>query len=513
MKKIIIYLYLLILLLPAAGDGSIFYRKLLQTGHTFNTGTLVKLIQGDLPYRVTPGDHFGFKLIIKNPSAEQDTDFSLSPVLSDKYELELPYLGTINLRGMLYTEARTTVIKRMKAILPTLYFIDFYLTYPALFEIFVYGKVNLPGNINITSLTRADEAILLAGGIEPGSSIRKIQLIRDSEVQVLDFLKYQMEGDVTQNPILQPGDRILVPQAEIMCTINGQVAYTGTYELLPGETLQHLIDMAGGILPEGSTTGILLARISDDNNTTYTYLDLQDAPTVELLHGDIIEVKSKIENSQTVQVEGALFGKPFNGKNAQEIPRNPILLNTPFIPGMTLLQILDFFGGPTPYADTVHSVLFKSNGEKIYLDIGALWTSKDNSLDVPLEPGDHIFIPMLPLTVTVGGMVHLPDTFVFINETTVAEYLIRAGGIMLDQADQNSIYQLSLEGDKTPLAINTPAVPGMFIYVDQSNWIKFKSVLSEINVVFTMAGSIATLVAAVVQVISVLNPTSSVIDG
>ncbi|NTV80241.1 MAG: hypothetical protein HGA24_02300 [Candidatus Aminicenantes bacterium] len=57
-------------------------------------------------------------------------------------------------------------------------------------------------------------------------------------------------------------------------------------------------------------------------------------------------------------------------------------------------------------------VLRKATGERIPVDVEALWAGRDASRDLPLEPGDTLSVPIVN-EVYVAGQVHNPGRFTY----------------------------------------------------------------------------------------------------
>lgn len=87
---------------------------------------------------------------------------------------------------------------------------------PRLDRIFVIGRVRTPGALNIPgqgSLT-VSKALSLAGGFEVYARQNQVQLIRSgSAVRVVDVQGILNGDSKTEDPVLQPGDTIFVPES------------------------------------------------------------------------------------------------------------------------------------------------------------------------------------------------------------------------------------------------------------------------------------------------------------
>jgi polysaccharide export outer membrane protein len=368
--------------MPAFGNQPILTTKI------DNEKIIAQKILGTTKYRLTPGD--SYKVVI------QIRETMTQPlILDENYLLEIPFLGTINVKGMYFSELRQQIIKKIKDKM-AVDFIDFVLVSPALFDVFIYGGVENPGTATVTPINTLWEVIVLAHGFKKGGSYRQIELTRNSKTMILDLGKYIGEGDLSQNVILEPGDTIYVPHAEIIARVSGNVMYPDAYELVAGETLVDLIQIAGGLRPDADREKIQVIRMIERGSFSVSYLSFEEGKDFPMQNGDQVRIKSFHENTDMILVEGALYGQPTEGNEPQMIPPKPVVVNVPYIPGMTLLEVLEQFGGPTPLAQAEKSqVIRKRTGEKIAVNVRSLWESRSSNLDIMLEPQDHVYIPML----------------------------------------------------------------------------------------------------------------------
>ena len=301
--------------------------------------TLTKRILSATRYKLTPGD--AYELII---TIEETTCYPL--LLSDDYLLDIPFIGSVNVRGMLFSDLKKLIIQRIKARVPV-QFVDFVLTSPALFDVFIYGGVKTPGIATVNPLSRVSDAILLAQGLVEGASFRTIELIRNDSQRILDLSRFASQADFSQNPLLEPGDKIYIPQAQRIVKIGGKIKYPGLYELLSGETLRDLLSYAGGGTPDAETDNISIRRIGNGGRIKVLTINRAQSEGFELKNGDTISVSSFLENPERITVDGALYGSPTSGDKPAVIPDRNIVVDLPYITGSTLLDVLKQMGGPT----------------------------------------------------------------------------------------------------------------------------------------------------------------------
>jgi len=362
------------------------------------------------------------------------------------------------------------VIKKIKGLMPVQY-VEFRLTTPAQFNVFVYGKVKQPGYILADSVTTVIKAIAIAKGFEEEGSYRNIQIRRDNEELTIDISKFFIEADFDSNPTVRPGDIIYIPEAEKIVNISGAVKYPGKYELLPDENLNTLIDLAGGFTPGALRENIEIERIKGDGGYNTLITSYKEAESLSPKKGDNIKVHSIYKISKNITIEGAIYGSTIENENINrdsfiKVPKEPIRVDFPYRPGITLMSLLDKAGGPTPLAVADKSHIIKeTTGEKINIYIERLWKTRNTKLDIELSPGDYVYIPIEELKVFVTGDVVNPGYYSYIPGKKVLYYLLLAGGINEASGDPGIIYIVDELGIKTKVTTDNNVSPSDHIHV------------------------------------------------
>jgi protein involved in polysaccharide export with SLBB domain len=377
-------------------------------------------------------------------------------------------------------------------------YVTFTLVAPARFDVAIFGGVENPGIVTVTPLSMVSDAIVLARGIRRGGSYRRVLLAREGKELPVDLLAYNngVPGG-PNNPYLQPGDRITIPPAGVQVTLAGQVRYPGLYEMLPGETLAHLLAYAGGLLPEAEAGSVELVRFDAAGSQSSTSLDARTQAATALADGDRVRIPSYAENRDMVLVQGGLYGAPVSADKPVAVPVQAVSVEVPWTPGFTVLRALEAVGGPTPYANGKGAVVVrKATGERIPVDVDALWASRDAARDLPLEPGDTLSVPIVN-EVHVAGEVNAPGGFPYSPALTVADYLLAAGGINVESGSRESIWFLDAAGGRTRATTSSAVPPGTVIYVDRNAWTKTQKTFTNITIV-------TGFVTAIVAFVSVL---------
>lgn len=142
------------------------------------------------------------------------------------------------------------------------------------------------------------QAISLAGGFLPEADLQSAFIVRGEIVIAVDFVRLMNEPDLTQNLRLQPGDTIVVPQAESVY-VQGEVNKPGLLKYTKELTIVRAIASAGGFTEVANAKGVSVLRQNGAAKERLTVnvrdmmTDPQSAPDVPLKPNDIIIVPQR----------------------------------------------------------------------------------------------------------------------------------------------------------------------------------------------------------------------------
>ncbi len=176
-------------------------------------------------------------------------------------------------------------------------------------QVYVSGQAQKPGMYTISSLSTLLDAIFASGGPTVQGSLRNIE-VRRNGASVTDFDLYQLlvHGDKSKDVKLQSGDVIFIPPVAAQVALTGSVRHAGIYELKTNETLDELLQDAGGASATAAEGRISLERI--DAHKSREAMEVaydQTGLATQLADGDIVRVYSIVPQYQkTVIVRGNL---------------------------------------------------------------------------------------------------------------------------------------------------------------------------------------------------------------
>jgi len=321
----------------------------------------------------------------------------------------VPSVGAIRADGLTLTEFRKRLGEEVNRFFKNVR-IFCYLQEPRVFRVFVTGEVEKPGAVNVSAVQRVSDAIELAGSIISEGSNRRVLLYRSADTLEVDVLRYVLKGDFSTNPFLSNGDRIHVPVAQRHASIRGAVHKPLNYEILPGETVGDLIDLAGGFRAEAFKDRILLTRIQESGSVITMQIQSSAFDTI-LNDRDEVNVIDGMTGTSRVFVFGAT--KQTGDYYITE--------------GEGLRSLLGRVAIYNVDADLTAATLERTTGELIRVNLKE-FVPPNTAEDIPLADGDILHIPTVDQTVAVGGQVQLPGRVRFVSNWTVAQYIGAAGG-------------------------------------------------------------------------------------
>ena len=122
----------------------------------------------------------------------------------------------------------------------------------------VLGAVGTPGLVPINRPYRLSEIMARVGGAqERGADYLLVRPENGPEQRY--SIKALATGDSTQDPYVQAGDKIFIPEADVFY-ISGLVNQPGTFALRSDMTIRQAIARAGGLSESGTDHGILVTR-------------------------------------------------------------------------------------------------------------------------------------------------------------------------------------------------------------------------------------------------------------
>lgn len=380
-----------------------------------------------------------------------DSELNLKLKVSPEGTILIPNLGPVSVSGLTIETAENRIRQELGRIMSTLSgntdgantFVSVSLSQIRSIKVNIVGEVVAPGTYTLPSFATLFNALYAAGGVNEIGSLRGIKVYRNSkEVAKLDVYDYLLNGKYNTNIRLEENDMVIVSPYDQLAVVRGKVKRNRIFEMKKGETLQQLLNMAGGFTGDAYKKDVRIKRKADSRYQIATVTE-DKYPTFAMMDGDSLLVDSVIpfyENRLTVtgavwrpgeyELNGAvhtvkglinqaagLKGDEFTGR--AQITR----LNPDFTTTVIALDIRGILNGTSP--------------------------------DIELKPEDILNIPSLfdlrePYTIKVSGAVNYVDTVLpYRNNLTVEDAIMMAGGLKESAATVNVEVARRIKDTKT----------------------------------------------------------------
>lgn len=402
-------------------------------------------------YPVTAGDIYTLAFSVGS------SPVSYSIPLDSSYKLRIANLGVINAKGLTFLELKEQVTKIVQKNYP-MGGVQFVLTAPSVFTVAVTGEVVETAEKKVWALVRLSSFI--NDSFTDYSSLRKITVqSADGESKDYDLFKSMRYGDLSQNPFLRPGDRVIVNKLERKVAVEGEIKRPGAYELLPGENLKSLIDLyADGLTPYSDLSRIELSRVIADVNSAgeKIYLDNKNyQDDFELICYDSVKISSFYELSPHIFVEGAV--QEISDEDGKNVTSSVTSSNNANVSKKLSLSFSEgedyaFFIRKnkdilTEVSDLQNAYIIR-NGEKIALNLMPILYDATYYAKVEMKNNDTLLIPFKQFFVSVSGAVYLPGRYPYIPDRTWDYYIGLAGGFIKEKNACDAIVITDVNGKK-----------------------------------------------------------------
>jgi len=187
---------------------------------------------------------------------------------------------------------------------------DVSLNFSRTVRVSIYGEVaKNPGSFAIPAFNSAFNALAVVKGTNDIGSLRNIELHKaDGSMKLLDIYAFMKNPSIASDYYLEENDKILVPVADKIITLEGAVRRPLKYELTGKEGVKELLDFSGGFAENAFQKKIQIHRFVDDSKKI---IDLnwreyeKSRRNFELLHGDLVIVEEiEKEYSNFVEIIG-----------------------------------------------------------------------------------------------------------------------------------------------------------------------------------------------------------------
>jgi len=314
----------------------------------------------------------------------------------------------------------------------------------------IFGAVDRPGAYPIAGSVTLSELLSVAGGTVSGADLTEINVI-NYKVENGRLLAGSSRGvnilDEDPALILLDGQyTVMVPflindAASGTISVSGEVLQPGDYIFSRSETLQEVIEKAGGLSRTAYPLGVVLSReaVKEQQREANKLLASEvEASILQLSQSDVASAKDQVL---------AILGFAERLRDQE-------------VTGRLTVNVL----------------------------------ISDPSAPVFLEDGDLVYVPKRPSYVSVIGSVQKETMASYSSNKTFPDYIASAGGLN-SGADKKNIYVLLPNGESVKATQDVVVPPGAVVVVPPKT--DKLSILGLTDIISRVMGNIATSVLAI----------------
>ena len=379
-------------------------------------------------------------------------EFTYELPVDEGGRVTVPNVGQFTVSGKTLSELRAEMKKWLSRSYsgltsdPPTVFMDLTLTRVRPTQVFVLGEVAQPGGYMVSGYSTVFNALYSVGGPLQRGSLRNIKVIRDGEVvETVDLYDYLLQGYSPDPVQLQSNDYVFVPPRGETVAITGAVKRPAYYEMKESETVQDLLDYAGGVEPNAYAERFQIERIvpieeREDPSVAREIIDanLEDAQAgsanMSLADGDRVRILTIAEASDPA-VEARINAVEVSGAVLQ--PGRYELGN-----GLrTVKDLIEQADGLTGAAYRKRASLVRITDDydesERSLDLRDVLEDEPQA-NLVLQPGDSLHVASVQemqarRSVQISGQVRKPGQYRFREGMTVRDLLLKGGGLTDDE--------------------------------------------------------------------------------
>lgn len=373
-------------------------------------------------YRLGPGD----EVIIEVWGANEDT---VNAVISPEGSIMVAEIGPVYLNGLTVAEAqqriRSTFARKYAGVSGEEPASDVRVTLGQIRTILIniMGEVEVPGTYRLTSFSSLFHALYRAGGVTDIGTLRNIEVLRGGRRHaVVDLYDFLFTGKSDADLRLEEGDIVLVHPFRKMVEAKGSFKRPMFYEMKEGETMQQLLDYAGGYAGDAYDKEVRVVRRSGREHEFFS-VPTEKFGSFVLEDGDLIEADQVLDRfANRVEIRGAVY-RPGMYELSGEMN--------------TVGQLIARAEGLKDDAFLARALLYRECDDLLLrmVSVDLAGIIRGTSSDVALQRNDVLVIPSRhDLTelgdFTISGQVARPGTYPYVENMTLEDLILQAGGLL-----------------------------------------------------------------------------------
>ncbi len=375
-------------------------------------------------------------------------------------------------------------------------------------KILITGHALFPGIYTLSGGSNLLNALNIAGGVSENGSFREIELKRDGNtIEKFDLYEMLLFGNLSYSKSLRSGDSIYINPVKNLVRTSGAFNIEAVFELKNNETLEDLVEYAGGLSKDSHGETLTLNRI---NNGSYMASDISKEELSEYVIQNNDSIYAKKSSYGTIEIVGQVKnpGKYSIGGNdtiLSVIERAGGYLPNAYPYGSSLFtrkakkieeenfarfynELVRFLVAAGPSANSQQSqglstaipllladIKNTESTGRVQAEFDLVKIKSDLSKNTYLSDGDKILVPMYENIVYVYGAVASPGGYEFKSGTNPNYYIDKSGGylkyaeksnaILITPNGESELIQYAGLSFKTLTGDNLDVFPGSVIYV------------------------------------------------
>ncbi|MCW3462086.1 SLBB domain-containing protein [Chitinophaga nivalis] len=338
--------------------------------------------------------------------------------------IRIPNLGPVYVSGLTMEEAKNRITKQLATIYSGINAgttsVQISLGNIRSIRVLMIGEIRKPGTYTVPSLASVANALYVSGGPNENGSFRDIQVIRNGQaIKTFDLYDFLLNGDLSNNIILQDQDIVKVNPYKTRVELSGEVKHPAIFEAKDQETLQQIIKYAGGYTDLAFRDALSGYRVNNKEREVIN-IPADQIATFKVKSGDQFFVDSILNRfSNRVTITGAVFH-----------PGNYALTN-----GMTLLDLIKRADGVKEIASLSRGYIRRMQVD--YVPAILSFNLQDvlagkNTITLQREDSVVIYSKMQlreNYEVSITGEVNQPGSFLYADSMHLEDIVLMAGGL------------------------------------------------------------------------------------
>ncbi len=373
-------------------------------------------------YRLGPGD----EVVVDVWGASEDY---ICEVISPEGSIMVTAIGPVYLNGLTVREAaariRNLLARKYAGVAGEYPATEVRVTLGQIrtIQVHVMGEVEVPGTYRLSSFSSAFHALYRAGGVTDIGTLRQIELLRNGRrFALLDLYEYLFSGKFGQDVRLEEGDVILVHPYGRLVEVKGKVKRPMYYEMKEGETMRDLLGYTGGFTGDAYDREVRVVRRSGREHEFFSVpVDKFDGFVLE--DGDEIEADAVLDRfANRVEVRGAVF-RPGLYELCDDVA--------------TVGQLVKRAEGLKDEAFLSRALLYRECDDLLQrmISVDLAGIVRGTTHDIPLQRNDVLVISSRHDLnelggFTISGEVAQPGTYPYVEEMTLEDLIVQAGGLL-----------------------------------------------------------------------------------